>query len=126
LQFRDDPASARRFTRVGLCGPSLNSPLKLDAHEAVLAQHDRKFVVDLVAITVGDTVEFPIRGRLPHNLFSPRDPKFDFGTHKPGATPPPSRTFDKAAVVKVDLSLTRDPEKPHPNKYGHSYGGMKY
>ncbi len=46
---------------------------------------DKKFNPDLVAITVGERVEFPNTGATLHNVFSQR-PKFDLGSFEQGKT----------------------------------------
>ena len=48
-----------------------------------IAQQDRKFVPDLVAITVGESVEFPNGDNFFHNVFSQSTArKFDLGSFK--------------------------------------------
>jgi plastocyanin len=50
---------------------------------ATVAQRDRKFVPDLVAITVGETVSFPNGDPFFHNVFSQSTArKFDLGSFK--------------------------------------------
>src|SRR5687767_220605 len=52
---------------------------------AQIEQKTRRFVPDLVAVTVGDKVAFPNRDPFLHNVFSQSPPrKFDLGSFKKG------------------------------------------
>src|SRR4029079_17742853 len=57
------------------------------APQVKIEQKDRKFVPDLVAITVGESVSFPNTDTFLHNVFSQSATrKFDLGSFKRGDT----------------------------------------
>ena len=67
---------------------------------ASIAQKGRKFVPDLVAITVGQSVSFPNGDPFLHNVFSQSPArKFDLGSFKRGETK--DKQFPNAGVVDV-------------------------
>jgi plastocyanin len=70
----------------------------------VIAQRGRKFVPDLVAITVGEKVAFPNFDPFLHNVFSQSVPrKFDLGSYKRGETK--DKQFPEAGVVDVYCNI---------------------
>jgi plastocyanin len=69
-----------------------------------VAQQDRKFVPDLVAITVGETVEFPNGDNFFHNVFSQSTArKFDLGSFKKSETK--TKDFPSPGVVDVYCNI---------------------
>jgi plastocyanin len=71
---------------------------------AKIEQKGRRFVPDLVAITVGDKVEFPNRDPFLHNVFSQSPPrKFDLGSFKKDETK--DRQFTNPGVVEVYCNI---------------------
>ncbi|TMQ17349.1 MAG: hypothetical protein E6J90_03250 [Deltaproteobacteria bacterium] len=70
----------------------------------VIAQKGRRFVPDLVAITVGEKVAFPNLDPFLHNVFSQSVPrKFDLGSFKRGETK--EKQFPEAGVVDVYCNI---------------------
>ena len=70
----------------------------------VIAQRGRKFVPDLVGITVDELVEFPNNDPFLHNVFSQSQPrKFDLGSFKRGETK--EKQFPAAGVVDVYCNI---------------------
>ncbi|HEU4735057.1 MAG TPA: hypothetical protein VFT22_44505 [Kofleriaceae bacterium] len=71
---------------------------------ATIAQKGRKFVPDLIAITVGERVAFPNFDPFLHNVFSQSGPrKFDLGSFKRGESK--ERQFPEAGVVDVYCNI---------------------
>jgi plastocyanin len=71
---------------------------------ASIAQKGRKFVPDLVAITVGQSVSFPNGDPFLHNVFSQSPArKFDLGSFKRGETK--DKQFPNAGVVDVYCNI---------------------
>jgi len=71
---------------------------------AEMQQKGRRFVPDLVAITVGDRVTFPNGDPFLHNVFSQSPPrKFDLGSFKKGESK--DRTFENPGVVDVYCNI---------------------
>ena len=69
-----------------------------------IAQKDRKFVPDLVAITVGDGVSFPNGDAFLHNVFSQSGArKFDLGSFKKGDAK--TKDFPNPGVVDVYCNI---------------------
>jgi plastocyanin len=69
-----------------------------------IAQKGRKFVPDLVAITVNERVAFPNNDPFLHNVFSQSGTrKFDLGSFKGGETK--GRQFPEAGVVDVYCNI---------------------
>lgn len=67
-------------------------------------QKNRRFVPDLVAVTVGDKVAFPNGDPFLHNVFSQSPPrKFDLGSFKKGDSK--DRQFTTAGVVEVYCNI---------------------
>ena len=71
---------------------------------AVIAQKGRKFIPDLVAITVNEKVEFPNFDPFLHNVFSQSVPrKFDLGSFTRGESK--QKDFPVAGVVDVYCNI---------------------
>ena len=71
---------------------------------ATITQKGRKFVPDLVAITVGQTINFPNGDAFLHNVFSQSPArKFDLGSFKKGETK--DKQFPNAGVVGVYCNI---------------------
>jgi plastocyanin len=71
---------------------------------ATIAQKGRKFVPDLVAITVGQSVSFPNGDPFLHNVFSQSAArKFDLGSFKKGEAK--DKQFPNAGVVDVYCNI---------------------
>jgi plastocyanin len=69
-----------------------------------IAQRGRRFVPDLVAITVNERVEFPNNDPFLHNVFSQSGPrKFDLGSFKGGETK--EKQFPMPGVVDVYCNI---------------------
>jgi plastocyanin len=69
-----------------------------------VAQKGRKFVPDLVAITVGEKVAFPNGDAFLHNVFSQsKDRKFDLGSFKKGETK--TKEFPSPGVIDVYCNI---------------------
>jgi plastocyanin len=69
-----------------------------------IAQKDRKFVPELVAITVGEDVSFPNGDPFLHNVFSQSSARvFDLGSFKKGDTK--QKDFPSAGVVDVYCNI---------------------
>jgi plastocyanin len=69
-----------------------------------IAQKDRKFAPELVAITVGEDVSFPNGDPFLHNVFSQSSARrFDLGSFKKGDTK--SKDFPAAGVVDVYCNI---------------------
>jgi plastocyanin len=77
------------------------------AATAQIAQQERKFVPDLVAITVGESVSFPNNDPFLHNVFSQSTArKFDLGSYKRGD--PKTKDFKTTGVVDVYCNIHAD------------------
>jgi plastocyanin len=71
---------------------------------ATIAQEGRKFVPDLVAITVGQSVSFPNGDPFLHNVFSQSPArKFDLGSFKKGESK--QKSFPNPGVVDVYCNI---------------------
>jgi plastocyanin len=71
---------------------------------AIIAQKGRRFVPDLIAITVGEQVAFPNQDPFLHNVFSQSVPRrFDLGSFKRGETK--EKQFPVAGVVDVYCNI---------------------
>lgn len=83
---------------VGMTEPRTEGP------KVKIEQAGRKFVPDLIAITVGDTVSFPNRDAFLHNVFSPSGArKFDLGSFKKGTSK--DKQFPSPGVVDVYCNI---------------------
>ena len=71
---------------------------------ATIAQKGRKFVPDLISITVNERVSFPNNDPFLHNVFSQSpDRQFDLGSYKRGESK--EKQFPKAGVVDVYCNI---------------------
>jgi plastocyanin len=71
---------------------------------AQIAQKGRKFVPDLVAVTVGESVGFPNQDGFLHNVFSQSSArKFDLGSFKKGDAK--EKDFPTAGVIDVYCNI---------------------
>jgi len=67
---------------------------------ATLDQRDERFVPQVVAVTVGTTVDFPNNDRTYHNVFSlSKTKRFDLGRYAAGRSK--SVRFDRPGIVRV-------------------------
>ena len=83
---------------VGFAEPRIAGP------KVTVEQKGRKFVPDLIAVTVGDTVSFPNRDAFLHNVFSQSGTrKFDLGSFKKGDTK--DKEFPAPGVVDVYCNI---------------------
>jgi plastocyanin len=100
----DDPLAFERMRVViYLEGPG---PAAASA-SAEVAQHDRRFVPDLVVVPAGSVVSFPNMDPIFHNVFSMSKVKtFDLGSYDQGETR--KVQFTKSGIVEVFCRL-------HPN-----------
>jgi plastocyanin len=92
------PANAEAIIYVvGYTEPPSTTP-------TLVAQKDRKFVPDLVAITVGEHVQFPNTDAFLHNVFSQSATrKFDLGSFKKGDAK--DKDFPVPGVVDVYCNI---------------------
>jgi plastocyanin len=70
---------------------------------ASITQEKKSFVPDLLAITVGQTVSFPNKDALIHNVFSPTPDKFDLGSYAKGDGK--NRAFPKLGVHEIYCNI---------------------
>jgi plastocyanin len=71
---------------------------------STIAQRGRKFVPDLVAITVNERVSFPNNDPFLHNVFSQSaDRQFDLGSYKRGESK--EKQFSKPGVIDVYCNI---------------------
>lgn len=74
------------------------------ASTAKIAQKDRKFVPDLVAVTVGESVSFPNSDPFLHNVFSQSAARrFDLGSFKKGDAK--TKDFPNPGVVDIYCNI---------------------
>jgi plastocyanin len=72
---------------------------------AQLVQQNERFVPRILPIVAGQTVSFPNRDRLYHNVFSVAPAmSFDLGQYK-STDPPRTQTFDKPGLVPVYCNI---------------------
>ncbi|HXZ86734.1 MAG TPA: hypothetical protein VEI82_14725, partial [Myxococcota bacterium] len=72
---------------------------------ATLAQQNQRFVPRLLPIVAGQSVSFPNRDRIYHNVFSVSPTlSFDLGQYK-SSDPPRLQTFDKPGLVPVYCNI---------------------
>jgi plastocyanin len=74
-----------------------------DKAAAQIAQKGRKFVPDLVAVTVGQSVSFPNQDNFLHNVFSQSGRKFDLGSFKKGDAK--EKDFPTVGVIDVYCNI---------------------
>ncbi len=94
---KDVPAGAILVYVVGFAEPPPRQPVSV-------RQVGRRFVPDLVAVTLGGTVAFPNGDPFLHNVFSPTTERnFDLGSFPQGDTR--SRTFPRMGVLDVYCNI---------------------
>ena len=72
--------------------------------QVTISQIKKQFVPDLVAVTAGQTVAFPNKDSILHNVFSPTAERaFDLGSFAKDATR--TRTFPSAGVIEVYCNI---------------------
>jgi plastocyanin len=75
------------------------------ADAATLAQQNERFAPRILAIVAGQSVTFPNRDRLYHNVFSVSPTtSFDLGQYK-SSDPPKTQTFEKPGLVPVYCNI---------------------
>lgn len=80
---------------------------QVNAAEHVVEQKDKKFVVNQLSVSVGDSVSFKNADDVNHNVFSLSDTKsFDLGSYPKGQAR--AVTFDKAGVVEIECAIHPD------------------
>jgi plastocyanin len=85
-------------------GPSEAAEPPATAPAAQIAQKDRKFVPELVAITVGESVIFPNTDPFLHNVFSQSAARpFDLGSFKKGDSK--KKDFPTPGIVDVYCNI---------------------
>jgi plastocyanin len=84
--------------------PTLDA-VPIPAASAIVAQKDKAFVPNFVAIPRGTTVEFPNFDHIDHNVFSrsAAAPAFDLDRYPYGQSK--SRVFDKVGVVQLFCNI---------------------
>ncbi len=91
------PASPILVYIVGFSEPPPATPV-------VVTQQKQHFVPDLAAVTVGQSVSFPNRDPLLHNVFSPTEERtFDLGSFDKGETR--TRGFPKPGVIEIYCNI---------------------
>jgi plastocyanin len=96
------PKSARVTTVVYL--ESLDGRTPLRPGHFKLAQKDKSFVPNVLAIPSGSTVDFPNEDPIFHNVFSKSSPApFDLGLYRAGASK--SRVFAQPATYRVFCNI---------------------
>jgi hypothetical protein len=91
------PASPILVYLVGFSEPPPPNPV-------LVFQQDKHFIPDLAAVTVGQTVGFPNRDPLLHNVFSPTAERtFDLGSFDKGETR--TRGFPKPGVIEIFCNI---------------------
>lgn len=74
------------------------------APHPMIAQKDRRFSPDLVAITAGEEIAFPNQDPFLHNVFSKSSARpFDLGSYRRGD--PKSKDFPNAGVIDVYCNI---------------------
>ena len=87
--------------------PSVDSTLSTAHVTPAMEQKDQNFVPRVVAVPVGDAVDFPNRDPIYHSVFSVSPAKrFDLGKYARGKSK--SITFTKAGVVNVFCDIHSD------------------
>jgi HD-GYP domain-containing protein (c-di-GMP phosphodiesterase class II)/plastocyanin len=114
LDQAEDPLSFERsHVVVYLEGKNLLSSPATTAATAEIAQRDRRFVPDLVAISAGSTVSLPNRDAIFHNVFSLSKAKmFDLGNY--GRDQTRSVVFPVPGIVFVNCRLRASSRKRSP------------
>lgn len=99
-----DPGGAKSAADVIVYVVGFPEAAPTDAPAARIAQKGRKFVPDLVAITVGQSVSFPNGDNFLHNVFSQSAArKFDLGSFKKGESK--DKSFPSPGVIDVYCNI---------------------
>jgi plastocyanin len=99
-----DPGGAKASADVIVYVVGFPEQAATDKPAATIAQKGRKFVPDLVAITVGQSVSFPNGDSFLHNVFSQSTGrKFDLGSFKRGESK--DRGFPNPGVIDVYCNI---------------------
>jgi plastocyanin len=99
-----DPGGARASADVIVYVVGFPEQGATDKPAAAIAQKGRKFVPDLVAITVGQSVSFPNSDSFLHNVFSQSTArKFDLGSFKRGESK--DKSFTNPGVIDVYCNI---------------------
>jgi plastocyanin len=99
-----DPGGARATPDVIVYVVGFPEQTSSDKPAASIAQKGRKFVPDLVAVTVGQSVSFPNGDSFLHNVFSQSTArKFDLGSFKKGESK--DKAFPHPGVIDVYCNI---------------------
>ena len=81
--------------------------LPVFAKDFEVTQKDKKFSMQKLTVSVGDTVSFKNEDPFSHNIFSLSDTKtFDLGSYPQGQSK--KVTFDKPGTVEVECAIHPD------------------
>lgn len=113
------PASGAVVSIEGLSKEQLKNQMSLHKpQKGMIDQRNLKFIPTVVAIMVGDTVDFPNHDKSWHNVYSKGGANdFDLGLYPPGKSR--SKKFDKPGVARILCNAHPDMEafvvvKDHP------------
>jgi plastocyanin len=113
------PASGAVVSIEGLSKEQLKNQMSLHKpQKGMIDQRNLKFIPTVVAIMVGDTVDFPNHDKSWHNVYSKGGANdFDLGLYPPGKSR--SKKFDKPGVSRILCNAHPDMEafvvvKDHP------------
>jgi plastocyanin len=113
------PASGAVVSIEGLSKEQLKNQMSLrKPQKGMIDQRNLKFIPTVVAIMVGDTVDFPNHDKSWHNVYSKGGANdFDLGLYPPGKSR--SKKFDKPGVARILCNAHPDMEafvvvKDHP------------
>ncbi len=96
------PGSARVTTIVYL--ESLDGPTPVHPGHYQLAQKNKSFVPNVLAVPAGSTVDFPNQDPIFHNVFTKSSPlPFDLGLYRAGASK--ARVFAQPAIYRVFCNI---------------------
>jgi plastocyanin len=93
-----------------------NAPGNFKPSTVVVDQKAMQFIPHVVAVTVGDTVNYGNHDGVSHNVFSPDNEGFNLGTFPAGESRP--YTFKKANVAYSELCSI------HPEMLGYVFVGQ--
>jgi len=105
------PATDAAISIEGLSKEHVNAQMSLSKpQKKIMDQRNMKFIPTVVAIVVGETVDFPNNDKSWHNVYSKGGANdFDLGLYAPGKTR--SKKFDKPGVSRILCNA-------HPNMEG--------
>jgi plastocyanin len=113
------PASGAVVSIEGLSKEQLKNQMSLHKpQKGMIDQRNLKFIPTVVAIMVGETVDFPNHDKSWHNVYSKGGANdFDLGLYPPGKSR--SKKFDKPGVARILCNAHPDMEafvvvKDHP------------